>query len=182
MLLAVLSSVLLAAQSPATGAPANTPPPIEIRAARSNASIDVDGVLDEAAWQAAPVVSEFHQRDPVEGGVPSQRTEVRGLFDDEALYVGAHLYDRSPDSILARLSRRDVSVPADNFTVYLDPYHDQRSGYYFQINAAGTLFDGTLMNDDWDDNSWDGVWQGRAMKRRHAVTVMLDFKGNVTSR
>jgi len=54
------------------------------------------------------------------------------------------MFDSSPDSIVARLSRRDESVPSDRFGVYLDPYHDERSGYYFLVNAAGTQFDGTL--------------------------------------
>ena len=46
--------------------------------------------------------------------------------------------------------------------VFLDPYHDKRSGYYFGLNAAGTLYDGVLLNDIWDDDSWDGVWEGKA--------------------
>ena len=70
-------------------------------------------------------------------------------YDDDALYVGARLYDNAPDSILARLARRDAAR-ARTFSVYLDPYHDRRSGYYFVVNAAGTLYDGTLYNDDWD--------------------------------
>ena len=84
------------------------------------------------------------------------------IYDDDALYVGARMFDPAPDSIAARLSRRDVSIAADRFAVYLDPYHDHRTGYYFMVNAAGTLFDGTLSNDVSDDKAWDGVWEGRA--------------------
>src|SRR6266516_1166100 len=69
---------------------------------------------------------------------------------------------RTADSIVARLSRRDVSVAGDRFGIYLDPYHDRRSGYYFLVSAAGTMLDGTLQNDSWDDSSWDGVWEGKA--------------------
>jgi hypothetical protein len=71
------------------------------------------------------------------------------------------MYDSSPDSITARLVRRDVEATSDLFGIFLDPYYDKRSGYYFGVNAAGTLYDGVLYNDDWDDNSWDGVWEGK---------------------
>ena len=135
---------------------------IPVRAVKLTAPVKVDGVLDEPVWSNDQPVTNFTQRDPVEGAPPSQRTEVRLAYDDDALYVGARLHDTAPDSIIARLTRRDVSIPADRFALYLDPLHDRRSGYYFLINAAGTLFDGTLSNDGWEDPSWDGVWEGKA--------------------
>ncbi len=167
-LILAAASALVDSSAHAAGASA-----MEVRAVRTPSSVTVDGTLSEAAWQSAPVETTFIMRDPVENGRPSQRTEVRVLFDDDAIYVGARMYDTAPDSIIARLSRRDVGVPADKFTVYLDPYHDQRSGYYFQINAAGTLFDGTLTNDDWSDDSWDGVWEGHAKIDRQGWTAEL---------
>ena len=102
------------------------------------------------------------QRDPVEGAAPSESTAVFVAYDDDAVYIAARLYDSAPDSILARLGRRDAGIHADEFTFYVDSYHDRRSGFYFALNAAGTLSDGVLYNDDWDDNTWDGVWEGRA--------------------
>src|SRR6266850_1098126 len=66
------------------------------------------------------------------------------------------------DSIVSRLCRRDVSIDSDRFAVFLDPFHDHRSGYYFMVNAAGVQYDGTLFNDSWDDDSWDAVWQAKA--------------------
>ena len=125
----------------------------------SNA-ITLDGVLSEAGWVAASPVSSFTQREPDEGAAATERTEVRVLYDDDALYVGARLYDRRPDSVMAQLARRDRIVSADRFVVFLDSYHDRRSGFFFGINAAGTLYDGTLYNDDWESDTWDGVWQG----------------------
>ncbi|MFI5370772.1 MAG: DUF5916 domain-containing protein [Candidatus Eisenbacteria bacterium] len=140
------------------------PPHAPIRATRTTAAITIDGVLDEPAWSDAQVVTEFYQQLPDQGQPCSQRTEVRVLFDDDALYVGARLFDSSPDSMISRLSRRDESVPADRFSVYLDPYHDKRSGYYFLVNCAGTQFDGTLSNDGNEDASWDGVWKVRVRR------------------
>ena len=142
----------------ADSAAGSHPPVIAVRL---TAPVSVDGILSEAVWHNEYAVTEFKQRDPVEGAVPSQRTEVRVAYDDDAIYVGARCYDAHPESLLVRLSRRDVSVPADRFSFYLDPYHDKRSGYYFLVNAAGTLFDGTLSNDGWEDNSWDGVWDAK---------------------
>jgi hypothetical protein len=159
-----MKAILLASLIPVLSATAfadslSVKPPV--RAVRLAAPVTVDGALDEAVWQSDNAVIDFAQRDPVEGATPSQRTEVRVAYDDDALYVGARCWDEHPDSIIVRLSRRDVSVPADRFSIYLDPYHDRRSGYYFLVNVAGTLFDGTLSNDGWEDSSWDGVWDAK---------------------
>jgi len=137
-------------------------PRATVVAVRASERIAVDGVLSEPVWSGAPACTTFVQRVPREGAAATLRTEVRVAYDDDAIYVGARMTDPAPDSIQARLSRRDVSVAADRFAVYLDPYHDRRTGYYFMVNAAGTLYDGTLSNDVSNDKSWDGVWSGRA--------------------
>jgi hypothetical protein len=136
-------------------------------------AIVVDGVLSESGWATARPVSEFTQREPNEGAAATERTEVRVLYDDDALYVGARLYDRSPDSVMAQLARRDRIVSADRFIVFLDSYYDRRTGFFFGINAAGTLYDGTLYNDDWDSDTWDGVWEGNAARDSLGWTAEL---------
>ncbi len=122
--------------------------------------IRLDGFLSEPVYQR-PGVTAFYQRDPNQGEPVSEPTEVWVSYDDEALYIGARMKDSHPDSILARLSRRDNDVGADRFAVGIDSYHDHRNGYYFIISAAGTLMDGILYNDDWDDGTWDGVWEAK---------------------
>jgi len=134
----------------------------EVRIARRAAPVAIDGQITDQAWQAAPVIDGFRQRDPNEGSPASQPTEVRLLYDDEALYVAARLHDARADSIVKQLTRRDAMSRSDYFQVYVDPYYDRRSGFYFGVNSAGTLYDGTIYNDGWTDNSWDGVWEGRA--------------------
>ncbi|HTK32540.1 MAG TPA: DUF5916 domain-containing protein [Candidatus Saccharimonadaceae bacterium] len=134
----------------------------ELHARRLAGAITVDGLLNEPEWQTGEPITRFIQGEPNEAAAPTQKTEVRIAYDDVALYVGARMYDAHPDSIIARLSRRDVSVPTDKFSVFVDPFHDKRSGYYFQVTAAGTQLDGTLYNTDWDESSWDGVWEGAA--------------------
>ena len=158
----LLAALCLCAVSTAAAADSLTVARREIMTARRNAAISIDGVPAESEWQRAPVESSFVQADPDQGAAPSYRTEARVLYDDEAIYVSARMYDAHPDSIVAHLCRRDQGSHSDEFGVYLDPYCDRRSGYFFIISAAGVLRDGVQYNDDWNDDSWDGVWQGKA--------------------
>lgn len=135
--------------------------------------IVIDGKLDEAVWKETRGFENFIQRDPNEGSPASERTIIKLAFDEKYLYLGAAMYDSSPDSIMARLTRRDEEVNADNIILCLDPYNDKRSGYYFGLNAAGTQLDGVLYNDSWDDNSWDGVWEGRVDRNGEGWTAEM---------
>ncbi len=147
--------------------------PAEVRAVRATAGISIDGILDEPSWQGQHGVSAFTQREPDQGSAPTERTLVFMAFDNEAIYVGARLFDSSPDSVVARLARRDRYTSADMFYVFLDPYLDRRTGFYFAVNAAGTLYDGVLYNDDWDDDNWDGVWEAKTMRDAEGWTVEM---------
>ena len=165
--------LLLALQASVPNPVSISGPPAEVRAIRLTVPVAIDGKLDEPVWQGSQGIGSFVQREPTEGAPPSERTVVFLAYDDEALYVGARLDDSSPDSIVARLARRDYFTSADRFWVYLDPYHDKRSGFYFGINAAGTLYDGVLYNDDWDTDEWDGVWQGSTQRTPEGWTVEM---------
>src|SRR5713101_8213649 len=112
-----------AAPPPAPAAPLDQPD-LTVHAIWLDGPVSIDGVLSEAVWQSGVPVTRFTQRDPVEGVPATERTEVRIAYDDEALYVGARMYDSHPDSIVARLCRRDVSIDSDRFAVFLDPFHD----------------------------------------------------------
>ncbi|MDP2039202.1 MAG: DUF5916 domain-containing protein [Ignavibacteria bacterium] len=125
-----------------------------------HATILVDGKLDEGVWKNIPI-DEFTQKDPKEGSPATQKTEVWIAYDDEYLYVAARLYDTNPELMDISLSRRDNYFPSDWFVFYVDPFNDKKTGNFFGINAAGTLVDGVLFNDSWDDSSWDGVWEGK---------------------
>jgi hypothetical protein len=145
----------------------------EVRAARLAQAIVIDGDLSDAAWQGAQTIAGFTQREPNEGKPASQQTTVRVAFDDDALYISAQLHDTAPDSVVSALARRDRFISSDRFTLFLDPYHDRRTGFFFGINAAGTLYDGTLYNDDWDDDTWDGVWEGQARRTSDGWAVEM---------
>lgn len=135
---------------------------IQVKAIRIHEQVSIDGVLSEPFWRDDLGIADFKQRDPQEGAAPTQKTVVDVAYDDSAIYIAARMYDSHPEQIVSRLVRKDVSVDSDKFTFYVDPYYDRRTGFYFAVNAAGTMYDGTLMNDGWDDNSWDGVWEGKA--------------------
>lgn len=142
--------------------------PIEVEAMRVKEPIVVDGILTESVWHNGCELCDFSQREPDEGAEATEKTVLRIAYDDEALYVGARMYDSAPDSIITRMGRHDEWVSADFVRFYIDPYYDRRSGFYFGLNAAGTRDDGILYNDEWSDDSWDGVWEGK---------VNIDDKG-----
>lgn len=143
----------------------------QVKAVRTTTALEIDGRLDEEAWQQAAPHSTFTQRDPNEGQRATEETEVRVLYDDDAIYVGARLSDSQPQSIKALLGRRDSDLSADSFMVYLDSYRDKRTGFYFGVSAGGTLSDGTLFNDDWDDSSWDGIWEAKTQRDEKGWTA-----------
>jgi hypothetical protein len=120
--------------------------------------IRIDGRLTEEAWRNAPAIEEFVQGEPVEGASPGARTVVRVLYDDEAIYIGARLYEPDPSRIARQLVRRDETGQADYFEVMFDPNLDRRTGYLFRVSAAGVQRDAYLHQDNQQDGSWDAVW------------------------
>ncbi len=133
----------------------------KVSAFRITQPIVIDGKLNEKMWKTSNVITGFTQRNPDEGKPATEKTVVRVLYDNDAIYIGARMYDSSPDSIVARLVRKDNNSNSDQFVVFFDPYNDKRSGYYFGLTAAGTIKDGVLFNDDWNDGSWNAVWKGK---------------------
>lgn len=129
-----------------------------------NDKINIDGKIAKEEWSGFQPISDFIQHNPDEGKPPTQRTEVYLCYDNEYIYIAAKMFDTNPDSITANLVRRDDNGNSDYFALGLDSYHDKRSGYFFGVNAAGTLFDGVLYNDSWDDDSWDGVWEAKVAR------------------
>jgi hypothetical protein len=145
----------------------------QIQVLKLTERVIVDGKLDEKIWLSSQPISDFKQKDPNQGSLPSEKTEVWIAYDNNAIYIAARMYDSSPDSIMALLDRRDNLNTADWFGVFLDPYHDKRSGNYFVIGPSGTLADGVLYNDDWDDSDWDGVWEGKSTIDKNGWTAEM---------
>ena len=121
---------------------------------------DLDGRLDDAAWAVAVPVRGFREFGPVEGALAAESTTVMIVYDNEALYIGARLYDPEPAKITRRLARRDDDAQSDMLWVDLDSYHDHRTAYEFGVNPAGAVRDDFCSNDSGQcDFSWDAVWQ-----------------------
>jgi len=125
-----------------------------------NEQFVVDGILNELVYQN-PAITTFTQKDPQEGRPISEKSEVWVSHDDHNIYISGRFSDSNPDSIDVTLMRRDNVVESDWFFVYLDTYNDDRTGYFFAVNAGGSVADGILFNDSWDDDSWDGIWDNK---------------------
>ena len=140
-------------------------------------SIELDGRIEEEIWADAVPITDFTQQEPVEGGQPSEATEIRIIFDEDALYIGAILYD-DPAGILAFQRQRDAGLGTDDrFMWILDTFLDGRTGYFFEINAAGLMGDGLLnggggrgggggvRGSGGGGKAWDGIWEARTAIR-----------------
>jgi hypothetical protein len=150
--------VLLLAAPARAAAPPDDLDAKHLRAVRTARPPRIDGRLDEPEWAEAPAASDFTQRYPDEGTPPSERTEVRVLFDDAALYVGIRCFDRHPAAIARFVSRRDQVPESDSVTVSIDSLHDHTTARAFKVNAAGVQGDSMLYNDTESNDDWDAVW------------------------
>jgi hypothetical protein len=133
--------------------------------------IRIDGMIDEDAWASADAVSGFVQMKPREGEPATQQTEVRIVYDDDAIYVAARMYDTSPDSIVGELFRRDGDVLSDWFYVIIDSYYDKRTAFSFAVNPAGVKKDHLVWNDTREDLTWDAVWESAAQRDEKGWTA-----------
>jgi hypothetical protein len=124
----------------------------------------LDGRLDDAAWKQAPASSSFFQKAPREGSSPTERTTVRVVYDDDAVYVGIDCPQAAP--VTARLTRRDREVEADWVSVSLGTRRDGKSAFVFEINAGGTLLDAVRANDTDFSQDWDENWEARVDVRK----------------
>ena len=160
----VLVGLLLGAV-PVTGAEDETTA-AGVRIGRAFSTIEapaIDGRLDEDVWAAAEPLTDFVQADPFEGEPATERTEVRILFDEEAVYIGAMLYDSDPAGIIATDARRDSSLDdTDSCRVVFDTYHDLQNGFVFGTTPAGLEYDGQLSNA----GSGGGMGGGPQMRAR----------------
>ncbi|HKB07560.1 MAG TPA: DUF5916 domain-containing protein, partial [Candidatus Polarisedimenticolia bacterium] len=172
-------ALVVAAAAATPAAPAPGDPPVA-RAARCDAAVRIDGLLDERCWQEAEPVSVFVQRLPAEGAPATQPTEVRILFDAENLYIGAELKDSEPGRIIAREMKEDGELPNDDlFGVLLDTFHDRRNAFYFEANPNGARGDALIYDEGRVQSfDWDGVWevQSRVTERGWTVEMQIPFK------
>jgi hypothetical protein len=154
--------------------PAALAQPKEIRAARTESPPEIDGVLTDSCWQWAPVAEDFMSNEPVFGNAPGEITEVRLLYDDEALYAAYYLFDKEPGKIMKLLSERDKTLLSDELMLGLDTYNDKISAFRFQVSAAGVQSDRYMSPFiPRSDRSWDAVWQSAVTHDEHGWYVEM---------
>jgi len=165
MLFAVplLAAVTFAGQSPdhAAGAPPAPPAaavPRTVAATRAAQAPVIDGRDDDAVWRDAKPITEFQEWRPSEGGAPKLPTQAKIAYDAGNLYVFVRAFDPHPDSIITVLARRDYFTPSDMIWLFLDSYHDRRTGFEFGVNPSGVKLDAQIYNDGNEDFAWDAVW------------------------
>lgn len=124
----------------------------------------IDGVIDEAVWQQATLITDLHQMLPFEYTEPSQQTEIRIFYTEEAVYVAARLMEEQAGDITANILKQyDASLSSDDwFMVQLDTYRDRRSGYRFATNANGVRWDAIFKSPTDMQADWQGIWQGES--------------------
>lgn len=154
-----------------------------IRAYRlsENESMRLDGVLNESFWENIQGIINFTQQDPQEGGQPTQKTEIYVAYDESNLYIGAMLYDSSPDQILAYQKRRDEGLGADDrFMWILDTFNSGRNAYFFETNPAALRGDGLLTIGQGRNlnKAWNGIWDVRTniSDEGWSVEVRIPFR------
>jgi hypothetical protein len=158
---AAILSISLAAPAVAQQvvSPSHRPSAAVVQAVRVSKPPVIDGQLNDEAWSLASPAGGFTQQDPDEGRPATENTDIRIVFDDSAIYIGARMFDREAQQIAHRLSSRDVDADADFISVYLDTMHDHQNGAMFRVSAANVQKDAILFNDTWRDDGWDAVWQ-----------------------
>ncbi|WP_295650082.1 carbohydrate binding family 9 domain-containing protein [uncultured Mucilaginibacter sp.] len=136
----------------------------KISAQKTVTAPKIDGVLDDEVWKTAPVATDFVELNPVAGRheKPEERTEVRILYDNTAIYVGARMYETAKEKVQHEFVNRDNVGNSDFIGLILDTYLDGLNGSGFYVTAAGVQFDAKYApnpNGNNEDPSWNAVWE-----------------------
>jgi len=134
----------------------------EVVATRTELTIKVDGLLDEPVWSTVKPITEFVQRLPLDGGEPTEKSEMRILYDNNNLYFGFTFFDSDPEKVRATILNRGGWIHRDDkLEIALDTYHDRRNAYLFEMNPLGTQDDALITDENrpgLDEWAWDGVY------------------------
>ena len=151
-----------------------------VTAVETRGSITLDGALDEEAWRRAEPATDFVQAEPHEGQPASEPTDVRLVFDRDALFIGVDCRDEADARTIINDIRKDFPAgDQDTFEVILDTFGDRRNGFVFVTNAVGAKSDTQIANEGRDVNtSWDAVWTVAARRTEHgwSAEMRIPFK------
>src|SRR5256714_9173385 len=139
----------------------------------------IDGALDDFCWQNAPVISDFTQVDPIQGAAPTERTEVRVLYDQDHIYFAVRCFDREPQRIVATKMQHDTDLESDDtIALTFDTFGRKRSGYFFRMNAANARQEALVGSSGGLNMEWDTIWYGRSRRDAEGWTaeISIPFK------
>jgi hypothetical protein len=131
----------------------------EVRVTQVETAPVLDGSLDDAVWQQAEVIDDFHQISPGDGTEPTEPTEVYMVYTEDALYIGARMYDSNPELIAAPTIRHGQGLGGDDrLVIILDPFNTRRVGYRFETNLNGVRHDALYQNITSFSQDWTVIW------------------------
>ncbi len=130
-----------------------------IQAVFADANIIIDGKVQEDVWKLAPIATDFVMFEPDNGKIINQnkKSDVRVLYDNNAIYISALLYDNQPDKMLKEITDRDEFGTSEHFGVFINGYNDGQQEFRFFVSAAGVQMDALTTEDD-EDYSWNAIW------------------------
>ena len=130
-----------------------------LQAKSTSENITIDGKMTERIWESAAIASDFIMFEPDNGKPIStdKKTEVKVLYDNDAIYISAILYDNEPNKIQREVTNRDVFGVSDHFSVYINGFNDGQQDFRFFVSAAGVQMD-CLATEDYEDFTWDAIW------------------------
>jgi hypothetical protein len=135
----------------------------KLEATRTTQKIVIDGNLKDSAWLSAPLATDFVEWRPAFGNKEDEknRTEIRILYDNDAIYIAGYAHEASPDSITKELVGRDVVGVNDFVGVIFDTYNDKINGFGYYVTALGEQFDAKYSSNG-EDGSWNSVFESNA--------------------
>lgn len=146
-----------------------------VDAVRTDEKIKIDGILSESSWQTSTPVSDFTGFSPIFGKIPSQKTEVKLMYDNHSVYFAAIMYDAKPDSIYTEFTARDKdNGNVDYFSINLNPNNDGQNTYQFTVSAANVQTD-IRTSEDNDDYYWDAVWYSAVTVTEYGWIVEVEI-------
>jgi hypothetical protein len=124
--------------------------------------IFVDGKLSEAEWNTAETASNFVMYQPDNGKPISEnkKTEVKILYDNDAVYIAAIMHDENPSKIKKEITNRDSFGVTDYFSVFINGFNDGQQDFRFYVTAAGVQID-CISTEGYNDYSWDAIWDSK---------------------
>ncbi len=141
----------------------------------ASGAITIDGKFDEPIWEYAPIAKDFVMFSPDNGKPISEnkKTEVQVVYNDDAIYIAAKMYDDEPNKIRKEITQRDIFGTADHFGVFINGFNDSQQDFRFFVSASGVQIDCIFTNSDGEDFTWDAIWDSKVVMTDYGWAVEM---------